>query len=102
MTAELRQQRLADGDVLVHLRSPSSALLLGASLCSLGIRDLLLGGCVHLSVGGVSLLILLLSDEYLTLPFKFLFWCFPVASGTAPLSSRSLKRDPSVKIQNKI
>ena len=95
MAAELREQRLADGDVLVNLGRPAPALLLGAGLDSSlrGLRDLLLG-CVgvHLAVGGVSLrLIFLWGDEDLTLPLKFLFCCFSTATWTTPFSTRRLK-----------
>ena len=95
MAAELREQGLADGDVLVHLGRPAPSLLLGTGLYT-SVRvlcDLLLG-CVgvNLAVGGVSLrLILLWGDEDLTLPLKFLFCCFSTATWTTPFSTRRLK-----------
>ena len=95
MAAELREQGLADGDVLVNLGRPAPALLLGAGLDSglRGLPDLLLGCLrVHEGVGGLRLrLILLGGDEDLTLPLKFLFCCFPTATWATPFSTRRLK-----------
>ena len=95
MSTELGEQGLADGDVPVHLGRPPSALLLGAGLDNglRGLGDLLLGSVgVHLSVGGVGLLLILLrGDEDLTLSFKFLFCCFSAATWTTPFSTRRLK-----------
>lgn len=95
MSAELGEQGLADGDVPVHLGRPAPALLLGAGLDNSlrGLGDLLLGSVgVHLSVGGVSLLLILLGGyEDLTLSLKFLFCCFSTATWTTPFSTRRLK-----------
>ena len=94
MSAELREDGLADGDVLVNLGAPRPLLLPDLGRLRHGL--LLLRGGGVLEAGGVgccrlSTLLLLGGGEDLARPLELLLRRLPITAGTPPLPPRSLR-----------
>ena len=92
MAAELGEDGLTDGDVLVNLGAPRSFLLPDLHLLRHALLLLRGGGVLEAGVGGrLCSLLLLGGGEDLARPLELLLWRLSITAGTAPLASWSLR-----------
>ena len=92
MSAELREDCLADGDVLVNLGASRPLLLPDLGRLRHGLLLLRGGGVLEAGVGcRLSTLLLLGGGEDLARPLELLLRRLPITAGTPPLPPRSLR-----------
>ena len=92
MSAELREDCLTDGDVLVNLAAPRPLLLPDLGRLRHGLLLLRGGGVLEAGVGcGLSTLLLLGGGEDLARPLELLLRRLPITARTAPFASWSLR-----------